>query len=427
MIRLLLHILLQTICASLLTKPVLASDRAKITLEQAKKYAIEKNFRIRALKDQVTAVDAERGIAKSSYLPRLGLVGGVSSYGDVAKEIGPVAYGYASYNIFNGYRDQTRRALADIELEKAQQSLAREKFVVGLEVEKFFHSYIYFSDLIGLQQSAISLNNDHKALVKKTKSAGRSSQTDVMEFQLKDAILNSDLELLHQKLEETRTGLKMLLGEEVGAQVTPVGAIQHQHLLGTLMSYLDRIKKTSLPVRMASLELKESQAKASTWKASWLPKVDLEVQAGRLPLESRDEKQENNVRFLLTAKYELFSGFEAQSERKKRDALLSRDENILKHNILYSITEMESTYRRLKTIEKRVDLEERNVDRSLAYYHGVTNEYMRGYKNSSDLASAADRYTESRKRKIQFMYDFLMEKLKLEKAMGAKVDVEIID
>ena len=411
---------------ALLATPSFANGQAKITLEDAKRYAIEKNYRIKVLKDDAYAIGAEKGMAKSAFLPRLGVVGGVSSYGEVAKEIGPVAYGYAKYNIFNGYRDQTRKDLADIDFEKAELKLSREKFVIGLDVEKAFHTYIYFNDLIELQNKALSLNNDHKALVNKTKRAGRSSSTDVMEFKLKDAILKSDMELLHQKIEETRTGLKMLLGEEVGSKVTPVGTIQHQHLLGDLMSYLDRIKKTSLPVRMASLDLKESQVRSSTWKSSWLPTVDLEVQAGRFAIESRDEKQETNVSFLLTAKYELFSGFESRYEKKKRYAVLSRDENYLKQNILSSITEMETTYRRLKTIEKRVDLEERNVDRSLAYYHGVTQEYLRGYKNSSDLASAADGYIESRKRKTQFMYDFLMEKLQLERAMGAKVDVEII-
>ena len=405
----------------------LAVGQTKITLEDAKRFATQKNYRVKALKDEVSAISADRGRAKAAFLPRLGIVGGVNSYGEVAKEVGPVAYGYAKYNILNGYRDQTREDLADIDLEKAELRLSREKFIIGLDVEKAFHSYIYFSDLIGLQEIAIALNNDHKALVNKTKRAGRSTSTDVMEFKLKGAILKSDMEILQQKIEETRTELKMLLGEKVGSKVSPVGAIQHQHLLGNLKKYLNRIKKTSLPVRMASLDLKESQVGSSAWKSSWLPTVDLEVQAGRFAMESRDEKQENNISFLLTAKYELFSGFESRYEKKKRYALLSRDEHYLKQNILSSITEMEKTFRRLKTIEKRVDLEERNVDRSLAYYHGVTKEYLRGYKNSSDLANAADGYIESRKQKIQFMYDFLMEKLKLERAMGVKVDVEIIE
>ena len=425
MIRL-IHIF-HPVFVSVLLWPIQASAGEKITLEQAKQYAIKKNYHLEGLRNHRSALEAQSDLTGTKFLPKLGLVGGVNSYGEVAKEVGPVGYAYLNYNLFNGYRDQINSDLAKVEVEKADLVLSKEEFKIGLDVEEAFHTYVYFNDLIEMQNSALNMNSNHKSLVKKTKKAGLSSATDVMEFKLKDAILRSDLELVKQNLEETRISLRKLLGEEVGSKVTPAGAIQHQHLNGTLMSYLDRIKSSSFPVKMAALDLKGTNTKSEIWRSSWLPSIDLEVQAGQLPIEARDEKREFNVNFLLTANFELFSGFESRYEKRKQYSLLARDESRLKDRILYSISEMEKSFRRLKTIERRVDLEEHNVDRSKDYYEGVKKEYLRGYKNSADLASAAERYIESKKRKIEFMYDFLMEKIKLERSLGAKVDVEIID
>lgn len=411
----------------LMNRPVFSADNAELVLEEAKKFAIENSPRVKSSRDNMLVLKAEKDLTNSAYYPRVGLVGGVSSYGDFQEDFGPVAYGYLTYNLFNQFIDDRASKLADIDLERAKLLLAREEFLVGLDVEELFYTYVYYSELLSLQEKAIEQNNDHKALVSKTKKAGTSTETDVMEFRLKEAILRSDKELLKQRLQETRMRLKMLLGEKFGSDVTPAGVIQHQHLKGSLNSYLERVKTSGLSVKIASLDFKETQAKSTSWQSSWMPRVDLSVMAGRLPSEIPGEREENNVSLLLTANYELFSGFESREEKKKRDFQLSRDEHNLKQNLLSATTEMEIIFKRLVTIEKRVDLEAQGVNRTYTYYRLVSQEYLRGYKNSSDLASAADRYTESRRRKVQFMYEFLVEKIKLERTMGAEVDVEIVN
>jgi len=415
------------ICLLLATCFYRASAEEKISLEMAKQYAIKRNYHLRSLRFNNDALEAQSDRLNSSYFPKFGLVGGVNSYGEIAKDVGPLGYTYLKYNLFNGYRDQVQLDLSQIELKKAEMILNNEEFNIGLDVEKAFHTYIYFRDLLDLQSMALDLNGKHKLLVKKTKKAGLSSDTDVMEFEIKDAILSSDLEFIKQNLEETRISLKKLLGDEIGSKVIPVGAIQHQHLKGKLMTYLDRIKESSFPVKLSALELKSAATQAGLWKSSWLPRIDLEVQAGLFPVESRGEEREFNTNIMLTANFELFSGFESQNQRRIQNSVFAKYQNNLKGKILFSISEMETFFRRLKTVERRVDLEEHNVERSRTYYEGVKKEYLRGYKNSADLASASDRYTESIKRKIQFMFEFLIQKLKLERSLGAKVDVEIIE
>ncbi|MCB9229528.1 MAG: TolC family protein [Deltaproteobacteria bacterium] len=394
----------------------------KITLDQAKQYAIDKNYHLKSLQKEKEALYFQSNLEASKFFPELSMVSAISRYGASAKETGSVAYADFKYNLFNGFRDQADFHLSRSDLEKADLLLKKEIFKIGLDVEAAFHTYIYFRDLIDLQKKSLTMNTEHQSLVNKTKKTGLINATDVMEFIIKDAMLRSDLELIMQNLEETRISLKSLLGDQVGSGITPVGSLQHQHIRGSLMSYIDRIKTSSFPVKIANIDLKQANIRIRRLRSSWLPSLNLEIQAGQITNETKDF----NVNFLLSMNFALFSGFESRYERQKEYSRLERDENLLKESILQSVSGIERSFKRLRTIERRVDLEEHNTDRSKKYYTSVKNEYLRGYKNSSDLASAAERYTESRKRKIEFMYEFLMEKITLERSLGEEADVELI-
>lgn len=416
-------ILLFAIASKASASPV----REKLTLEKAKQFAIEQNYTIRSLKNQIQAANARSGIARSNYYPKLGVAGGLNSFGETVNEVGPIGYGYLNYNLFNGFRDSIAVEAANIETQRLRLELQKAEFDIGLDVEKYFHDYIFNRELIALQQKAIELNKTHIALVKKSKNRGISSKSDLMEFELKGALLGSDMELIRQKLEEARIGLVKLLGKDLGTSIDPVGGIQHQHVSGQLMDYINQIKDHSYPVKLAGLDLKLSQARYKTVRSSWMPTLDFEVQAGRLPLESRDDSRDFNISFLLSAKFELFSGFRSTWLEREKSALTASRENSMKGEILGSVTEMETYFRRLKTIEKRVDLEHQNIDRSKSYYQEVKKEYTRGYKNAADLSSAAEGVFRAQERRIQFMHSFLVERIKLERSLGTKVEVEYVE
>ena len=99
----------------------------------------------------------------------------------------------------------------------------------------------------------------------------------------------------------------------------------------------------------------------------------------------------------------------------------------LKDSILQSVTSAESLYRRLKTIEERVELEIGNLKLSQSFYNNVAKEFRRGFKNSADLSAASDRLEESRTRRLDFMFDFLNQKLNLEKVMGVPIKTTVVN
>lgn len=400
----------------------------RVGLEEAQKYAIQHNYEVFSLRKALEDMNAGQGRARSSYFPKLGIAGGADSeMTSQGNQNGAIGYLYGSYNLFNGFEDSYRSRIANLEAEKAEIRLKRAEFRVGLEVERAFHLYLYKKSGIELKKEGIKLNDTHKKMAAHKRASGLASESDVMEFDLKEATLRSDLLFLEQEVEEARNALRKLLGEEVGSKIEPVGALQHQHLTITLNELIKRIKDESEPVLLASRDLSVAALEVKVGYSKWLPKLDFEIAAGYLPWDLRQVPAgQAMVGGKLVVRIELFSGFDTLYERRELLAKQARLEAELKSAILTTITETQNAFRRISTIQSRVDLEEQNEDRARKYYASVMNEYRRGVKNSADLRVAADGIFEANLKREAFKFDFLNSRIDLEKTLGGKVETEVV-
>ncbi len=406
---------------------VINSSMTNVGLEDAKKFAIEHNQEVHALRRGVEETRSKSGRARSHFFPTLGVAGGadtqVTSTGKQAVSVG---FLYGDYNLFSGFEDTYRLQIANLEIEKSEIKLKRAEFRVGLEVERVFHLYLFKKGAINLRNEALKLNESHRKIALQRKASGISSESDVMEFDLRDSLLRSDLLLIEQELEEARSNLKRLLGEEVGSKMEPVGRLQHQHIKGALTSYVKRIKDESEPVLVASKDVASATIESKVGRSRWLPNLDLHVHAGYVPLDERPARGDAAFAATVLAKWDLFSGFDSLWERRELEARRQKAEHQLKGALLNGMVDMEVSFRKIRTVQSRVDLEEKNVDRSEKYYRSVLSEYRRGVKNSADVKVAAEQLYDARLRGEEYKFQFLDERIALEKALGGPVDTEIV-
>lgn len=399
----------------------------KIDLGTAKKYAVTHNYGITALRHEMDEIKSRGERTRSPFLPKFGVAGGVEAQNSTqSSEAVPVAYAYGSYNLFNGYRDTYRKDISRDELEKAKINLANAEFLVGLEVEEVFHAYLFKRDLIELKDNEIALNEVHQKLVRQTQLRGANSETDVMEFQLKDSTLKSELVALKQELEDARSNLKRLLGEEIGGNIQPVGKMQHQHIKGSLMEALAKIQSSSQTVKSKATELSIAKTESKIANARWLPEINLEARAGYLNLSERPDGNIPQAAIALVAKMDLYTGGDTHWESKEKLASALKVESQLKDEINDSIRKVEVGYRNLKVIETRADLERDNASFAKRYYNSVLSEYKRGAKNSSDLSNASEKLSQTQARKLSLEFDFIRERIAVEKNLGSTLAIELI-
>lgn len=413
---------------SSLSQHIYAQSEMKLGLEEAKKYAVAHNYGIIALRHEMEQLQKKHAKNGAAFLPKIGAAaGGETQITSSGSEAGTVAYLYGSYNLFNRYQDTNSREISKFELDQATIKLNAAEFAVKLDVEEVFHTYLYKKNLIELKDDEIELNLKHQDFVRRTKQKGLASETDIMEFQLADSSLRSDLVALKQELEDARSNLKRLLGDEIGGNITPIGTLQHQHVKGSLMDVLNKVQAHAAPVKGKALDVSIARVEQKTSENKWLPQIDFEVKSGFLP-QDRGMSADRSIQtsFALVAKMDLYTGGEIHWEKQEKAENTLKREAELKDEINLTIRKIEMGYRNLKVIENRADLEKDNISFAERYYNSVLSEYTRGFKNSPDLASATEKLSTAKARTLNLEYEFIKQRLDIERSLGAPLEIEVV-
>ena len=294
---------------------------AKVTLEDAKKYAVSNNLEVQGLRSALEEARAQVTGARSGFYPRLGVAGGADYQVSADASVGaPVGYAYGHWNLFRGFGDTYRMQLADIEVDKAERKLKQTEFRIGLEVEEQFFSYLFRKFSIELREKALKENQKHQKQAQQRRAGGLASDSDVMEFDLRDSFLRSELAELALDLESSRVNLRRLLGEKIGEKIEPTGTLLHYKVKGSLGDYLKLIATENESGTEASRQLAQANVEEKLARSMWFPEVDVETQVGYLRIMDRPNATSTTAggaafRGLVVAKMNIFEGFETSARQ----------------------------------------------------------------------------------------------------------------
>lgn len=400
-----------------------------ISLEDAKNYAVEQNYGIQALKEEVNVQDGELRAQRSNFFPKFGAVVG-REYSDSkgTTEEANLGYLYGSINLFNGFADQSKSNQAESLKDIAESEYRNGVHKLKLEVEELYYSYLFKKDTLKFIEDAIKINSQHLETVRRRSNSGMASTSDLMEFKLHESFLLSEKASIEQDMLETKLHLVRLMGPALGTNFEPKGALPHFHIDGKIDSYLEQVNTSTESLKQSILRTDAALSELRAERSKWLPSIDLEVQAGALPLDDRVDSDSNvNVNGLLTAKWEFFSGFHTNAKIQQAKSHLRQRELEQKQTLLTSMANVETALRKLQSIQKRVDFEENNEKFAERLYKTTLSEYKRGVKNSADLKGVAQMVTETKIKKSSFNFEFLKTKIDLERSYNIKIQTSKID
>lgn len=405
--------------------PVFAQGTPGSPLDEAKRVAIENNPEIASLDRALSEARAQKQRFRSAFLPRLGLGTGVDTeLAEAGRGTSALYFAYGQWNVFRGFEDAARSNIAQAEIDKAAVRLEKAKFRLGLDVESQFYLYAFKTLALRLTEQALEVNQTQIQLAKVRRESGLLSGTDLLEYELREARLQSDTVNIELDRRLAKTALMRLLGDSASRKDVELPSdLGHWHVVGTLEEHLQRASRESEPVQIASEEVRIAELESRQAKAKWLPTVDLEARAGRIPYGDRYLSDETTFRGNVLLRWELFSGTETIWLRREMELKKQKLEKSLRAAQLSTGSEVTAAWTKIKSTETRVHLEERNEARAKKYYASVIAEYKRGVRNSTDVRAAAEILFDASLRRASFKYDFLNQKIELERALGGPVQL----
>ena len=394
-------------------------NSGNVTLSSLIEEALINNLEIKEVQKKYEESLASRKQAFSVYFPTVGFEGGYqSSQIDSAPSSGTFGYARAAINLYRGGKDQ---AEWDVRIEEEKfQKLKLEKTKVQLEreVSKIFYELLYLQEGIAVKEEAIKANLAQTALAIKKKNSGYTSQADVLEFELREATLKSDINFLMLEEVTKERELRLLLARTDESIIRVDGHLHRESFNSDASGLLKLALQERIDLIEAKKNISVSNLEYQSAFGDYLPKVDLEGKYGKI---SNSNASNNNSVVMLKVSIPLFSGLETVYGRQGKFSEVAKSELTATRIRQEVNVQLDSAISRLRSIEERLNLEEKNIERSTKYYKITLNEYKRGVKNSPDVAGAADRLFDARLRNLEFRRDFYLTKLAIAEAVGISV------
>jgi outer membrane protein TolC len=418
-----LAILLSLSCPAM----VIAAD-VSFSLENAVSVAIARSPKIRSLEAKLQELEADRGAARSEFLPRVGVAAGIEKNPAYAENSERLAYGYASWNIFNGFADRRATQMASFEVSKAELELASAKFALALEVEARFFKILGVQKSFGEWHDASQLNGAALKDVRMRRGAGMASEGDYVAFEVRQSRIESELMDAKSAVEIEKTSFNRLLGHDIGQAVTFSGQIPRFELNEPGEQIIVKAHEKSFALKESAIDVAKSDVETAKWLSGVLPKVDLEARNGWLPLGERPtstaSKNTPSTYLILTAKMDLFSGLSTLNERRAAIARKTQSDEKLREASAELLSQVEQHVRKLLLMEKRLLAEAENVKKTTKFKETTSREYRAGVKTGLDYASAIDMAIDSRRRYVDSLLTWHEVRFGLEKALGRRVAVK---
>lgn len=369
---------------------------------------------------------ASLGVLKSEesiFFPTFGVEGGYQKFDSDSEKIsGNFGNIFGEYKFDLGGSNYFRYKAASTESEIAQLKYEQTQKQLQWAIETKFSYALYFQESIKFFKTALEQNVNFAQAAKKKRASGLASDADVIEFDLNESILKSDLEEIQSGFGESLNNLRVALGLDLSESFELNGVLEHYHIMESIEQLKGRLNKTNLKGQLIILESKRAGYLQTASYGSFLPEITLRATYGR---RGMDEPPGPEQTYFVIARWELFSGFKDLGNYQKALALQQKAELEKNQSEINLPKELEVEFKKFIALQNRVDLESQNKERSKRYLNTVMSEYRRGVKNSADLKAASMQLLDASIRDLKYRYEGIKQKEVLQNLVGDTIHFEV--
>jgi len=369
-----------------------------LTLQKVCVLAVENHPLVESSLATLEEGQANYGIAKSAYYPRL----------DVKSQIGPsrneqqktTDMGENSVTLsqkifqFGGIRSGVKSS--ELKMESSRLKYARtNEDVASLAISSFLailQAQATLDAYIKAQTFYLQLKDNFIERYK----AGVSSKADAQKIEVSIKTTEALIVVQREQLATTKLFLANIIGRDVD-EVDPSAELLTAKIEGDAEDAYKRALEDSLPIRAIQAEIKAQEESIYSKQTEYLPNVSYEISAKEENLSGGPEQTYTGQ---LTVSWNLFNGFSTDETVNKEKAMLRRlraSRKMAELDIKNILDEAFNTY---SAAEKEHVLAREAYDTSVELISLYLSEFDLGIRTLLDLVSAREGQTSAAVREV---------------------------
>jgi outer membrane protein TolC len=403
-----------------------------LTLAEAVRAVLARNSSLKEAEDAVAVFEARVAQSKTRLMPN---VRADLDYARIAPTEEIAIPGFGVFQLFpaNNYDFHAgvnqliydfNRTKEAVNLSRSQVESAADRWEIlkrdlAFQTCQLFHSIVFLQDTIRVQTETIKTLDDHLAVARKKLEAGTATELEVLNTQVRLVTAQNQVVDLNDALEKQMLGLRRLMGIEDQTPLELQGGFKYepqaldpeglvreaeQTRLET-KAVQDVIRSADIQIRLAELSDRPSLSVnvLAGWKSGYIPNLNV---------------WKLNYVAAVQANVPIFNGHLARSMKAEAEANLRtlRDrssdvEGMVRMEVLQAAADVKAAAQKLESVEI-------NVVRAKKALEYARSRYEAGTVTNLDLLDTEDAYAQAELFRLQALYQFVLSKLTLQRAVG---------
>ena len=410
-----------------------------LTIEDAIKTGLEKNYAVQIVKNQQEIAKAQNNFGAAGMSPTVTLNAGINAAnlnshqefntGVVQDRVGAqsnniTASVNANWIVFDGLRMFAIKKRLNLNEDLSAIQVKQQMENTVYDIIAAYYDIVRISELIKAAKQNLSIYEERKKIAKLKLEIGSDSKVDVLLTQSDENKAKSSIIQLELQLLSTKTRLNILLNKPVDTEFNTTDSI--------IVNYdpkMDELKKNMLQSNSSILISKQNELITSQTikeaRSANLPFVQLngaynftraQSQAGIVFLN-----QQAGLNGGLTASWLLFNGMKNNKLVKERNLLYLNQKYMTEQIQLQIDAQVYNSYKTYLLNKQIVDLEKQNLVDSKDVLDISLERYKIGKSNLLETIETQKNLEDAQTRYIEALYDIKMAETELLRVNGSLV------
>ncbi|MGA2586843.1 MAG: TolC family protein [Candidatus Aminicenantales bacterium] len=421
------------ICLSLALNGYAQVDKPEaLTVQETVQKVIAQNLTLKEAEDAIAVIKARVDQLKSGLLPN---VRGDASY----SRIGPVEEltfpGFGTFQLFpadnydihagvrqllyDGKRTKESIALAESQVESAVDRWELLKRDMAFQTVQLCDSILFLRESLRVQSDHVKALSDHLDIARKKVAAGTATELEVLNTQVRVVAAQNQVVDLQNMIEKQTLGLQQLMKLEDEAPFELSGEFRYQPM-PLDADELIRLARLQRPeTRSIQNLMKSANIEVLLASLTHLPVISANVLFGAKNgyIPNLNTVKLNFVA-AVSASVSVFDGHLGRAQKMQATANLKTFEDrnqeleaMIKTEVRQAISDVRASDQKLKAVEVNIE----QAKKAMAYAQA---RYEAGTITNLDLLDTEDALTEAEFAKLRALYQFVLSKLTLQRAVG---------
>ncbi len=417
-----------------------AGVEVSLSLQDAIATAFKNNKQIQIQEQEIEAARANILGAKAEFLPKLNANAGYTHNGAVLnlgsslargakKDVG-VLTGYKNDNrigitidesLYNGGANVANFKQAQLKLKAQEETLRAQKLDVEFETKRLYYGLLLAYETERITQELVNQAKSHYEDVKNKFGQGTSSRFDLLQSKVQVSKLTPELVRANNAVNLIMADLKKLLGLKMAANVTIKEKLAYSPMEIKEGEFLQQAYLNTPEMTLKALGIDINKWAIQMARAGYRPQVsaDLGYSYRSNNLGNMFNNRHSNWNAGFSISIPIFDGFSSKAKVDEARARYAQA-NLEKEDLIDAIAvDIRQACLDLKEAEALIYSQKDNIDEAREALRISEISYANGVGTNLDVLDAQVSSSQLEKNISEGIYNYLMAKAFLDRAMGA--------